>query len=64
MATDTLVRVKLDTWQRLQSSKTGPGDTVDKVIRRLLDESKVPAAGRGAGQPAHTPVAPPPVPSN
>lgn len=37
MAKSRTVRVALDTWKRLNRIKRGPGDTFDKVIRRLLD---------------------------
>ena len=40
MADSTTIQVSMDTWQRLNARKTGPDDTFDKVIERLLDETE------------------------
>lgn len=38
MATKTVsVRVDLETWRRLHALKREPGESVGKIIRRLLD---------------------------
>jgi len=49
MADDTSVRIKTDTWKRLNDLKE-PGDSFDDIIRRLLDESDDIQAGNGLDQ--------------
>lgn len=34
----TNIQVYRETWQRLNQLKTGPGDSFDDVINRLIDE--------------------------
>jgi macrodomain Ter protein organizer (MatP/YcbG family) len=33
----TTIKVSIPVWQRLQSLKQAPGDTLDQVIGRLID---------------------------
>ena len=35
-----MVKVKTDTWARLNAGRTAPGQSLDDVIRRLLDQAE------------------------
>jgi predicted DNA-binding protein len=48
---DTSVRVKAETWKRLDELKDSPGKTFDDVINELLDESESSSGNRSPADP-------------
>ena len=48
---DTSVRVKAETWKRLDELKDSPGKTFDDVINELLDESESSSGKRSPADP-------------
>lgn len=36
----TTIQIKKNTWRQLNSRKTGPDETFDDVLQRLLEESQ------------------------
>ena len=48
---DTSVRVKTETWKRLDELKDSPGKSFDDVINELLDESESSSGKRSPADP-------------